>query len=128
MRRAFSILFVLLFGLGPLSAIAGGEDANLPACCRRNGAHHCAMTARMAARMRQAESGSAATISAPITCPSYPGLSAIFTAPDPALLASTVRMPATKAQAFASAAICIAPTSSPNRDHAGRGPPASSLS
>ena len=126
MRRAFSILLVLLFGLGPLSAIAGGEDANLPACCRRNGAHHCAMAARMAARMRQVDPQ--AHLSAPLTCPSYPGLSAIFTAPGSALLAPTAEMPGTKTQVFVNAAICVAPTSSPRRDHAGRGPPASILS
>ncbi len=47
MRRGFSILLILFFGLGPLSAfVDGSEDASLPACCRRHGAHHCAMNVR----------------------------------------------------------------------------------
>jgi hypothetical protein len=44
MRRALSILLVLLFGAGPLSfAFSLSDDISLPACCRRLGAHHCAM-------------------------------------------------------------------------------------
>ena len=56
MRRGFSIFLVLFFGLGPLSALVdGSEDASLPPCCRRHGAHHCAMYARiMAMRARPA--------------------------------------------------------------------------
>ena len=50
MRRGFSIFLILFFGLGPLSAlIDGSEDASLPPCCRRHGAHHCAMYARIMA-------------------------------------------------------------------------------
>jgi hypothetical protein len=46
MRRVFSIFLILFFGLGPLSALVeGSDDASLPACCRRLGAHHCAMYA-----------------------------------------------------------------------------------
>jgi hypothetical protein len=45
MRRVLAILLMLAFGL-PLIAPAlafGPDDSQLPACCRRNGAHHCAM-------------------------------------------------------------------------------------
>jgi len=45
MRRAFATLLVLVFSL-PLIAPAfasGPDDAQLPACCRRGGKHHCAM-------------------------------------------------------------------------------------
>jgi hypothetical protein len=44
-RRAFGILLLLLFSL-PLIAPAfasGPDDSQLPACCRRDGKHHCAM-------------------------------------------------------------------------------------
>jgi hypothetical protein len=44
-RRAFGILLLLLFSL-PLIAPAlasAPDDAQLPACCRRDGKHHCAM-------------------------------------------------------------------------------------
>ena len=44
MRRALSILLMLLVGAGPLSyAFSLSDELSLPACCRRNGAHHCAM-------------------------------------------------------------------------------------
>jgi hypothetical protein len=50
MRRPLSILIVALFLAGPLSVLLpGGTDAQLPACCRRHGKHHCAMFAAMAA-------------------------------------------------------------------------------
>ena len=45
-RKLLSILLLAVFGL-PIFAtlLASGQsvDAGLPACCRRNGAHHCAM-------------------------------------------------------------------------------------
>lgn len=47
MRRALAILLMLAFSL-PLIAPAlafAPDDSQLPACCRRNGAHHCAMMA-----------------------------------------------------------------------------------
>jgi len=71
-RRAFSILFVLLFGLGPLAVLIDGEDdASLPACCRRNGTHHCVMSDAMLARMVQAALGNHAFTS-PSHCPQFP--------------------------------------------------------
>lgn len=45
MRRAAAILLVLVFSL-PLIAPAlasAPDDSKLPACCRRNGRHQCAM-------------------------------------------------------------------------------------
>jgi hypothetical protein len=45
MRRAFAILLVLVFSL-PLIAPAfasAPDEWQLPACCRRDGKHHCAM-------------------------------------------------------------------------------------
>jgi hypothetical protein len=49
MRRAIAISLMMLFSwtlIAPLFAADAG--ANLPACCRRNGKHHCMMS-----RMRQ---------------------------------------------------------------------------
>jgi hypothetical protein len=44
MRRSIAISLLLLFGLMPIAPLfAPDADANLPACCRRNGKHHCAM-------------------------------------------------------------------------------------
>ncbi len=50
MRRllAIALFFLVSFPLiSPLFALTGGPQANLPACCRRNGAHHCMGTMRM---------------------------------------------------------------------------------
>jgi len=46
MRRLLALLLLASFGLPvAASALALGQssDVKLPACCRRNGAHHCAM-------------------------------------------------------------------------------------
>jgi hypothetical protein len=72
-RRLIGITLLLLFSLpliSPVLALAGSSAANLPACCRRNGAHHCMM------KMRQAESsGSGINLSAiPQKCPAYPAM------------------------------------------------------
>jgi hypothetical protein len=47
MRRCLAIPMVLLFLLPLVSAMFGASDAEagLPACCRRDGKHHCAMLA-----------------------------------------------------------------------------------
>jgi hypothetical protein len=64
-RRLISIAMVLLFWLGPLSALLPGSDeSQLPACCRRHGAHHCAMASG-------GVSGAGDVVSAPSRCPQY---------------------------------------------------------
>lgn len=68
MRRALSILLVLLFGAGPVSfAFNSSDEASVPACCRRLGAHHCAMDSRQSA----GASGNAA-VKARSRCPQFP--------------------------------------------------------
>ncbi len=119
MRRGFSIFLILFFGLGPLSVFIDSEDANLPACCRRHGAHHCAM----AAVMGDAVSGKTPIASTPLTCPEYPGLGALFTAPAPALTVTAAGRPAVRERARVALADCAAPEATPTRIHAGRGPP-----
>jgi len=127
MRRGFSILLMLVLGLGPLSSlIDGSEDVNLPACCRRHGAHHCAMEAQIAAMMRDAQSGKAPIVSAPMTCPYYPGaVNALWT---PALAAAAAEVQALASSSLALAAMQTLAHRSPAETHAGRGPPALSLS
>lgn len=49
MRRLGSILLLAVFFLpllSPLLALGQDADVGLPLCCRRNGAHHCAMSMR----------------------------------------------------------------------------------
>jgi hypothetical protein len=46
-RKLFAILQLLLLSLptfASVTALRGGSDANLPACCRRLGTHHCLMS------------------------------------------------------------------------------------
>jgi hypothetical protein len=125
MRRGFSIFLILLFGLGPLSSlIDGSEDANLPACCRRHGAHHCVVAAMAA----QAQSGKTLMVSAPMTCPSYPGTVALMSTPAQALAASSRTGEALLQFEYVQVAAQSSPLSKPAQSHAGRGPPAPGLS
>lgn len=124
MRRGFSIFLIAFFGLGPLSVFIDSEDANLPQCCRRHGTHHCAMSMLMAAAMRDA----APAISAPMTCPRFPGMAALFAAPTAALTVAAPGVPVAREQAWVAHADYAAPEATPARVHAGRGPPQTELS
>jgi hypothetical protein len=122
MRRGISILLVLVFALAPLAfTLDASGDAGLPACCRRHGAHHCIM--RMAGMMEQAQKGSTPAVSAPLTCPFYPGPVALTTGPAPALASRAAPLPALIELALARAAWRTATPSHPATAHAGRGPP-----
>jgi len=69
MRRALAVLLVVAFSL-PLIApalVSFSVESSLPACCRRNGAHHCAM---MNGEMSVNVSSRTRTIGA--TCPYAP--------------------------------------------------------
>jgi hypothetical protein len=53
-RRLTSITLLLLFSfplIAPLFALGGSAESDLPACCRRNGAHHCMMSAEQVAEL-----------------------------------------------------------------------------
>jgi hypothetical protein len=124
MRRGFSIFLILMFGLGPLSSlIDGSEDANLPACCSRHGAHHCVMSAKM----QQAQSGKTLMVSAPMTCPSYPGAVALLSTPAQALAAASRTGEELRTFEYVQVATHTSPLSKPAQSHSGRGPPAPSL-
>jgi hypothetical protein len=44
MRRVFASLLLVLFGFPPIApALLAHTASGLPACCLRNGKHHCAM-------------------------------------------------------------------------------------
>ena len=129
MRRGLSILLVLFFGLGPLTAtLPASDDAGLPPCCRRNGAHHCAISMRMAVMMAEAASGGVPLLTAPAHCPFYPQHPAAWIVPPHALVATSASLPRLFTQARVAAAEPA--TRCLNRIHicAGRGPPASALS
>ena len=80
-RRLLSIGLILLHGLAPLALLLpASAESRLPACCRRHGAHHCAMMGQM----MQAAS-SATSLRAPSRCSEFPTGSAAATAPIDAL-------------------------------------------
>lgn len=119
MRRGLSILLALLFGVGPLgAALPGGNEASLPACCRRQGTHHCAMAGRMAS----AETGKTA-ISAPSTCPRYPGLAIALLMPAHALAAIRYEFAIRNTVAPAALPPRLPSLSDVSDPCAGRGPP-----
>jgi len=127
MRRLLSFLLVLFFSLGPLAAtLEASDDARLPACCRRHGAHHCAMTARTAAMMAQGAS-SETIVTAPATCPAFPGNTAARTTVPHALNAVAAHLPALIAETHSPASARSAARISQVRTRSGRAPPASSL-
>ncbi|MGD0628137.1 MAG: hypothetical protein ABR987_02230 [Terracidiphilus sp.] len=122
MKRVLSISLILLFGFGPLAALPGSEESRLPPCCRRHGNHHCAMMQRMA----QAASGKP-IVTAPATCPLFPGYGIPTTASIDALAAAPASLPVLLAQAHVPAAGRSAAWLSPIRSRAGRSPPAKTL-
>lgn len=124
MRRALSISLIMFFSFGPLAATLGAsEDAGLPACCRRLGAHHCAMAMGMAAAMIDAAPGKA-IFAAPATCPEFPGTAAATASSPQALTASPIGLPALLAQLHTPPATRAAARLSLIRTRSGRGPPA----
>jgi hypothetical protein len=72
-RRVLSFTLLLLFSLpliSPVLALTASSDANLPACCRRNGAHHCT---RVTPPADSSDAG--INLSAiPQHCPGYPAV------------------------------------------------------
>jgi hypothetical protein len=127
MRRTLAIFLVLLFSLAPLAAAldtstGSDDDARLPACCRRHGAHHCEMSAQTAALLATAASGRAIAI-APTTCPAFPtSLAATVSAPQ-ALAAGALRMPQLLAQFHSAVASRAAARISQFCTRGDRGPP-----
>jgi hypothetical protein len=129
MRRWLSIFLVLLLGLWPLTGtLEASDDVNLPPCCRRHGAHHCAMAMQMAAMMAKAMTGSAPVFTVPMTCPLYPSSLGGPSTPSHALTAIEVSLPQLLVQTYAPAAERAEAHMRPIRTRAGRGPPASTLS
>lgn len=84
MRRLTSILMLALLGgfyVAPLlHATLSDAESDLPMCCRRNGAHHCAM---MDAYQRKHFSSEKPAFSAPVHCPFYPHERVVFWSPLP---------------------------------------------
>src|SRR5579863_2611152 len=127
MRRGLSIVLVLLLWLSPLAATLGADaEQRLPACCRRHGEHHCAMSAPMASAIAQADQGSA--LGAPSRCPLFPRFTATMVGPVHATMAPAIALPHDVEAARAADGYALAATLRFLRARASRGPPASLLS
>ena len=69
LRRRSAILLLALFSFSLLSpVIVSAQGANVPACCRRDGKHHCSTS------MSGGDSESSASFQANSKCPLYPGV------------------------------------------------------
>jgi hypothetical protein len=124
MRRMLSIFFVLFFTVGPLSAAFGDtEDASLPACCRRNGTHHCAASVQAAIAI--AAASGQAVLTARTTCPCFPASVATNLRAPHALAATLLDDPALLAHPHSPAAARAAARQSQIRTRVSRGPPSS---
>jgi hypothetical protein len=122
MRRVPAILLVFLLGfplIGP--ALFADAESNLPACCRRDGKHHCGMTDRDVA---DAPSSGVAVDALRAKCPFFPNGGAVVPHSETALPAgsqtagiSIVVRVATAPQGDAGYRISF------DRSHHKRGPP-----
>jgi hypothetical protein len=123
MRRALSVFLVLFFSLSPLAAtFDGGDDAHLPACCRRLGAHHCAMSAPTIGQTAQATSDTP-VLAPPSKCPVYPGNANAILRSVHALTASTSITAVLLAQYHVPLPFHAAARMSQFRTRTGRSPP-----
>lgn len=93
MRRFLSIALILLFWMGPLTAVfaANSDESGLPACCRRHGAHHCAMSEETAAALAAENSGP--IFRAPSRCPFFPHSLAVLSGFTAGLISATAQQP-----------------------------------
>jgi hypothetical protein len=108
-----------LAGLLPVS-----DDARLPVCCRRHGAHHCAMGGDSS---QSAPPGSDPSIQAPSRCPQFPTAVPATTAPAFALAVRPTAFPDRRIVKFTPAPLEAAPRLSYLHAHSDRGPPAPDL-
>ena len=125
MRRVSAILLVILFSFslaGP--ALFQDAESSLPACCRRDGKHHCGMADRDVADAVQMPSSGPSVDALHGKCPFFPNGGALVPESGPALLAasqtagvSIVSQAANPAQVEAGYRIFF------NTSHQKRGPP-----
>ena len=127
MRRALSISLILLLWLPAFAALMPqAGDAGLPFCCRRNGAHHCAM-GTSDATAPSVGSGPGAAVGAPSLCPQFPATPAATTAPAFVPVSISVSGPALVAVVYSPGARRDAARAGRLRVELDRGPPVSTL-
>jgi hypothetical protein len=72
LRKLIAITLLVLFGLpfaSSLFALAPKSEANLPACCRQSGKHHCMMSMAQRNRAQREEPGFMAPLERCPYCP-----------------------------------------------------------
>jgi hypothetical protein len=84
MRRVPAILLVLLFSFSLIGPALFVDESNLPACCRREGKHHCGMT-----DMAETPRSGMAADALRVKCPFFPSGGAVVPESGPALLAAS---------------------------------------
>ena len=125
MRHPLAFLLILFFALGPLQGLLeASEDSRLPACCRRHGAHHCAMSEDLRATLEKA-TDSLPAFTASATCPSFPGFALGFSTPSHALTASGTWALALLEQAHTPQRVLALVQTPDIRPRSGRAPPSS---
>jgi hypothetical protein len=140
MRRILSILLLLVLGFGPdtpatalasglISGMASGwsgkvDESRLPACCRRNGKHHCAMDSM---ESQATDSNGVATVSALDSCPFMPHAMASTAPSVAAIVASAANSSALASELRVEHAIVTAAQMSERRSWPQRGPPATQI-
>lgn len=124
MRRPLSIILILCFILGPLSAtLQADNDSRLPVCCRRGGAHHCSMNRAMRALLERASSSTTPAFADSPRCPFFPGHVNATVVPFHALARSRAQVAAPALHICALPAFASLRILAPARDHNTRGPP-----
>lgn len=121
MRRLLAILLLAVFGLPYASVLFAqeGAETGLPACCRKNGKHHCAMSQLQSSGAQQGERISMVAEKCPYA-PAVPAAAhlSLFAAPLSAgVFAELVHHPAIHEQTHAKYRI------SRDRSRQKRGPP-----
>ena len=119
-RRLLSILLLLVFGLplaSPVFALTANSDAQLPACCRRAGKHHCT---GMADNNGDHRNVAALQEKCPY-CPAVPSISTNFAMGLPVALV----LPALHGQSALVAQAQVSQRIAQERARHKRGPPAS---
>ena len=124
-RRGFSFFLVLFFALGPLTALSpASEDASLPACCRRGGAHQCAMYMHTMAAKMVVPQGAPPIAKTPSHCPYYPLHATVRSAPVFVLASASTGAAGKLAQVLTGPSHSGAPLLAPFGAESVRGPPA----
>ncbi|MGD0360632.1 MAG: hypothetical protein ABSC93_07155 [Bryobacteraceae bacterium] len=125
MRRVPAILLLFLFSFSPIGpALFVDGESNLPACCRRDGKHHCGMMPPETTGMADAPSSGPAVDAPRARCPFFPNGGALLPHSEAALLTASRAGAISMVGQFATAAQVEAGyRTSVTRSHPKRGPP-----